>query len=1109
MIDNADQRLNNVAGLMDTMSSTITAFALSQDTTWPQYTHPEYEVFGNSFRNTAGVQLVSISPVVAGGLARYEWNLYSVGNQGWVEDGLAYIAKTEGTPMPQGPYNISPEIYRRRDNGEIVIENGEGPFAPAWQTTASPEDATVVNFNLLSNVVVESSFTKVREERQAVLSEVVDASKIYGDAAVVDPTDENPSPQSLLVTPIFDGYSADDRKFVAAVVSVLPWDFYYKDLLHDGVAPIHVVVEDGKCGNSFTYEIRGSEALYLGEGDLHDTEHTDLGVSSDFSAFSSNDECAFTYTVYPSEQFNEAFKSNKPIVWTAVVVLVFVFTSVIFLVYDYVVQRRQAKVMTSAAQSNAIVSSLFPAEIRDRLFGHDDVKKDKKDGVSAMPESSKFRLKSYLNEAEKAAAANNQDDKQDPQQLISPEIAKALNMYDTKPIADLFPNTTVMFADIAGFTAWSSVREPSQVFTLLETVYRAFDSIAKRRRVFKVETVGDCYVAVTGLPEPRKDHGPVMAKFARECLDKFNELAKSLEVTLGPDTGDLALRTGLHSGPVTAGVLRGDRSRFQLFGDTVNKAARVETTGQRHRIHISSETADLLIENGKESWVRKRPEKVYTKGKGDMQTYWLLNKDGLDDGSEHGDRDAHIVDEMKQGGGINSAPKLGDNSIEQLEQSLPPKVQRLVGWNVEILKKLLQQIIAKRNASINQHKRATVNEASLIKLEKEIARRTNCLDEVCEIITLPKFDHKAHKHQENPSKIEIPEKVVQQLRLYVASVAAMHRDNPFHNFEHASHVTMSVSKLLTRIVAPDNILEQEDDGVKNRASSLHDHTYGITSDPLTQFSVVLSALIHDVDHSGVSNFQLIKESHKLAHFFKKKSVAEQNSIVLAWEKLMSDKFLDLRRCIYQEPSELERFRQLVANSVLATDIFDKELQAVRKNRWDKAFRLLDQQKTDDNPHDEVNRKATIVIEHLIQASDVAHTMQHWHIYQKWNERLFAEMSHAFQNDRMGSDPADGWYKGELGFFDNYVIPLAKKLKECGVFGVSSDEYLNYALENRREWATKGEEACAKMVEKYSKKKESAPESKPESQPRGGSNSDEVSEMLVSSTATEGPSKSSS
>jgi class 3 adenylate cyclase len=78
--------------------------------------------------------------------------------------------------------------------------------------------------------------------------------------------------------------------------------------------------------------------------------------------------------------------------------------------------------------------------------------------------------------------------------------------------------TTIMFADLVGFTAWSSVREPTQVFTLLETIFCAFDKIAQRRRVFKVETVGDCYVAVTGLPEVRKDHAVAMARFSHECL---------------------------------------------------------------------------------------------------------------------------------------------------------------------------------------------------------------------------------------------------------------------------------------------------------------------------------------------------------------------------------------------------------------------------------------------------------------------------------------------------------------------------------------------------------------------------------------------------------------
>lgn len=128
-----------------------------------------------------------------------------------------------------------------------------------------------------------------------------------------------------------------------------------------------------------------------------------------------------------------------------------------------------------------------------------------------------------------------------------------------------------------GFTAWSSTRDPSQVFQLLESIYNSFDEIAKSRKVFKVETIGDCYVAVTGLPDPQPNHAVIMARFATECMIKMKEVTRRLETSLGPDTAELCMRVGLHSGPVTAGVLRGDKSRFQLFGDTVNTASRMES----------------------------------------------------------------------------------------------------------------------------------------------------------------------------------------------------------------------------------------------------------------------------------------------------------------------------------------------------------------------------------------------------------------------------------------------------------------------------------------------------------------------------------------------------
>merc|ERR1711933_25010 len=128
-------------------------------------------------------------------------------------------------------------------------------------------------------------------------------------------------------------------------------------------------------------------------------------------------------------------------------------------------------------------------------------------------------------------------------------------------------------------------------------------------------------------------------------------------------------------------------------------------------------------------------------------------------------------------------------------------------------------------------------------------------------------------------------------------------ENPFHNFKHASHVTMSVVKLLSRIVDPAEVVSttaKASDCISNGtttttvattettedqtiASVLHDHTFGITSDPLTQFACVFSALIHDLDHPGVANSQLVKENTKIASYYKNKSVAEQNSVDLSFE----------------------------------------------------------------------------------------------------------------------------------------------------------------------------------------------------------------------------------
>ena len=114
-----------------------------------------------------------------------------------------------------------------------------------------------------------------------------------------------------------------------------------------------------------------------------------------------------------------------------------------------------------------------------------------------------------------------------------------------------------------------------------------------------------------------------MAKFAMDCRDKMQQVTQELEPTLGKETTTLALRVGLHSGPTTAGVLRGEKSRFQLFGDTVNTSARMESNGLPNKIHVSQTTADLLTVAGKGLWLTKREELIEAKGKGKMQTWWV------------------------------------------------------------------------------------------------------------------------------------------------------------------------------------------------------------------------------------------------------------------------------------------------------------------------------------------------------------------------------------------------------------------------------------------------------------------------------------------------------
>jgi class 3 adenylate cyclase len=820
------------------------------------------------------------------------------------------------------------------------------------------------------------------------------------------------------------------------------WRELLRNVLPSGSVGIMVVVGND-CNQSFSYRINGPTPVYMGFGDLHEVAYDKMGVYSTFKQTDSNvsgtktysgirlneDFCPYWIKAYPSKSMEDLYTTNSPMIFTIAIVFIFLFTTVTFLVYDFLVERRQQKVMRAAVQTSAIVSSLFPSVIRDRLFAAEaelPTKKDKQGGFHTP----KLLMQTFL-----------RDDG------ASRTIASSV---EDRPIAELFTAATVMFADISGFTAWSSMREPAQVFTLLETIYGAFDAIAKRRGVFKVETIGDSYVAVAGLPEPRPDHAVVMVRFARDCRNVMNELTKQLEITLGPDTCELQLRFGLNSGPVTAGVLRGEKSRFQLFGDTVNTASRMESTSERNKIQVSQATAELLIAAGKQHWVTARSELVKAKGKGSLQTFWA---DPVSTSQAGGNRSKNT----SSAGSSNNGPD--ENAAAQLNK----KLVRLVGWNTDVLCRLLRQVIAKRESQSQKQRHAIVDvHKDQERVAAQIASKGGILAEIVDVLELPDSNSSKLQNNYNATDVDLSTAVVDQVREYVTAVAMMYHDVPFHNFEHASHVTMSVSKFLSRIVLPEASTAQDSKESEHGDQTKVDYPYAITSDPLTQFAVVFSSLIHDIDHPGVPNLQVVKENMSLASVYKGKSVLEQNSIDLSWCLFMDNKFDDFRMALCASPGQLTQFRQLVVNCVMSTDILDREVLQMREKRWDLAFDETRQVEEPDLVR--INRKATLVLEYLMQASDVAHTMQHWHIYRKWNERLFEEMYAAYRSGRAEKNPLEFWYEGEIGFFKFYVIPLANKLSECGVFGASSDECLNYAKKNLEEWEARGQEVVYSMAQ---------------------------------------------
>ncbi|XP_046389565.1 receptor-type guanylate cyclase Gyc76C-like [Ischnura elegans] len=224
-------------------------------------------------------------------------------------------------------------------------------------------------------------------------------------------------------------------------------------------------------------------------------------------------------------------------------------------------------------------------------------------------------------------------------QMLPPAVVKQLKQ-QRQVIAENFESVTIYFSDIVGFTELSAISSPMEVVNMLNGLYWLFDGRIRKYDVYKVETIGDAYMVVSGLPHRNGD------RHAGEIADMSLDLVSGVKRYIIPHRpGEyLRIRVGINTGPCVAGVVGSTMPRYCLFGDTINTASRMESTGQAMQIHISQETKQYLDKIG--GYIVERRGSMEVKGKGNMETYWLMGKEFVGDVNENGERYSPADDKL-------------------------------------------------------------------------------------------------------------------------------------------------------------------------------------------------------------------------------------------------------------------------------------------------------------------------------------------------------------------------------------------------------------------------------------------------------------------------------
>ena len=271
-------------------------------------------------------------------------------------------------------------------------------------------------------------------------------------------------PLSAVVYPVFDTFDWDSRQIAGMLTTNIYWKLFFENSLPENAKGIMVVLKN-TFNQSFTYRVDGLQATFVGAGDWHDSSYDDLGQTANMAEYLSKrsgpatrsytavpllgEYGDYTLHVYPSADTEADYLTSEPIIYTLLVVAVFLVSSAVFVLYDFLVERRQRLVMDNALKSGALISSLFPTNVRDRLYQEAEQALQKKELAKKERKAKLKRQKLGLIPGDTWRMGNSSPAKASKKERSS-EFFGPSSQHHGPAIADRFENSTVLFADLAG-----------------------------------------------------------------------------------------------------------------------------------------------------------------------------------------------------------------------------------------------------------------------------------------------------------------------------------------------------------------------------------------------------------------------------------------------------------------------------------------------------------------------------------------------------------------------------------------------------------------------------------------------------------------------------------